>query len=60
MSDGTLRPCLGRSDEVNLLPSIEIGYQILKETIREAIYNKPCGHEFGKMRLERGMSHIGG
>ena len=60
MSDGTLRPCLGRSEELNLLPAINDGYEILKETIREAIYNKPCGHEFGKMRLERGMSHIGG
>ena len=60
MSDGTLRPCLGRSDEVDLLPAIKTGYESLKETIREAIYHKPCGHEFGKMRLERGMSHIGG
>ena len=60
MSDGTLLPCLGRSDEVNLLPSLTHGYEALKETIREAIYHKPCGHEFGKLRLERGMSHIGG
>ncbi len=60
MSDGTLRPCLGRNDEVNLLPSMQSGYEALKETIREAIFRKPCGHEFGKMRLERGMSHIGG
>lgn len=60
MSDGTLRPCLGRNDEVNLLPSVIKGYEALKETIRESIYHKPCGHEFGKMRLERGMSHIGG
>jgi len=60
MSDGTLRPCLGRSDEVDLLPAIKTGYESLKETIRKAIYRKPCGHEFGKMRLERGMSHIGG
>ncbi len=60
MSDGTLRPCLGRNDEINLLPAIQLGYEALKESIREAIYNKPCGHEFGKMRLERGMSHIGG
>jgi len=60
MSDGTLRPCLGRNDEVDLLPAINTGYESLKETIREAIYHKPCEHEFGKMRLERGMSHIGG
>jgi cyclic pyranopterin phosphate synthase len=60
MSDGTLRPCLGRNDEVDLLPAIKTGFEMLKETIREAIYQKPCGHEFGKMRLERGMSHIGG
>ena len=60
MSDGTLRPCLGRNDEVDLLPSINEGYERLKESIREAIYHKPFGHEFGKMRLERGMSHIGG
>lgn len=60
MSDGTLRPCLGRNEEVNLLPSLSNGFEELKETIREAIYHKPCGHEFGKMRLERGMSHIGG
>src|SRR5450759_2493016 len=31
MSDGTLRPCLGRNDEVDLLPAINTGYESLKE-----------------------------
>ncbi|MEA4811958.1 MAG: GTP 3',8-cyclase MoaA [Anaerolineaceae bacterium] len=60
MSDGMLRPCLGRNEEVDLLPAISKGYQALKETIQKAIYFKPRMHEFGKQKLERGMSHIGG
>ena len=59
-ADGKLRPCLGRHGELNLLPALR-GEGDIKETIREAIRNKPENHEFAECyEPGRPMTAIGG
>jgi cyclic pyranopterin phosphate synthase len=58
--DGKLRPCLGDNMEVDLRPAMQQGEEILLETIRLAVYNKPEGHHFSRDFVsERKMNRIG-
>jgi cyclic pyranopterin phosphate synthase len=62
--DGKLRPCLGDNTEVDLRPALATtvaGDDVLLETIRQAVYNKPEGHHFSRDFVsERKMNRIGG
>jgi len=62
LSDGTLRPCLGRNGEVPLKEVLQSGDDsLLMETIRSTIYEKPTGHTFSTgFAPKRDMSKIGG
>ncbi|MFZ5975444.1 MAG: GTP 3',8-cyclase MoaA [Bacillota bacterium] len=61
MSDGVLKTCLGNNNEVSLLSALEKGDAALLETIHDAIYHKPLGHEFESgFSSVRDMSKIGG
>ncbi len=62
LSDGTLRPCLGRNGEVSLEKALQSDDdELLLNTIKNAIYNKPVGHEFEHgFAPKRDMSKIGG
>ncbi len=62
MSDGMLRPCLGRNQEVSLLGALESpSDEALTELIRDAIYRKPANHGFGEgFSSDKNMSRIGG
>ncbi len=61
MSDGMLRTCLGDNAEVLLKPALAQGDEMLLETIRKAIYEKPPGHCFEKgFSSIKDMSKIGG
>jgi GTP 3',8-cyclase len=61
MSDGMLRPCLGRNAEISLKDALQTGDAQLVETIRMAIYNKPQGHAFEKgFTSAKTMARIGG
>lgn len=61
MSDGKLRPCLGVDSEVSLVEALKQEDETLLETIRQAIYIKPVGHEFETCSYsDRNMSRIGG
>lgn len=62
MSDGMLRPCLGRNAEVSLLPALESGDDAaLGAVIKDAIYHKPANHGFGEgFSSDKNMSRIGG
>lgn len=58
---GKLRPCLGDNGEVDLLPIIENGPDMLEETLKKAIFEKPEGHNFSKgFTSQKGMNEIGG
>jgi cyclic pyranopterin phosphate synthase len=63
-ADGRLRLCLLREKEVNLLKPLRDGAsdEALKETITEAIWWKPWGHQLNDdmIPLNRVMSEIGG
>lgn len=60
LSDGKVRPCLGDSKEVDLMPFIDDKKKLL-EAIKETIFNKPANHSFscdyGKFHS---MNQIGG
>lgn len=61
MSDGMLRPCLGNNSELSLLSALSDSDKALTETIRDAIYNKPQGHNFeNAWKTEKNMNRIGG
>lgn len=61
MSDGVLKTCLGNNGEVSLLDALAKDDAALLETIGDAIYHKPLGHEFEKVFTPlRDMSRIGG
>ncbi len=61
MSDGTLRPCLGNNLEISLKDALKANVDVLIETIRRAIYNKPTGHHFERSFISsKDMSRIGG
>jgi cyclic pyranopterin phosphate synthase len=59
--DGKLRPCLGDNTEIDLREAMQQGGDILRETIRRTIYDKPKGHRFSQDFVsERKMNRIGG
>jgi cyclic pyranopterin phosphate synthase len=64
MADGTLRMCLLRDDEVDLLTPLREGVSMetLREMVMKAIWNKPWGQGLanGEIPLNRVMSEIGG
>lgn len=61
MSDGALRPCLGRDSEISLLPALNAGDAELTEAIRRGILSKPACHAFAEdFASEKNMSRIGG
>jgi cyclic pyranopterin phosphate synthase len=61
MSDGMLRPCLGQNEEISLKDALAAGDEVLEETIRTAIYDKPAGHLFENGFIPaKTMSRIGG
>lgn len=62
MSDGKLRMCLGDNHEISLLEGLqERDDRLLIDTIREAIYNKPEGHQFDcDFVSDKNMRRIGG
>ncbi len=62
MSDGMLRPCLGDNAEISLRDALaESDDTALVETVRAAIWAKPCSHRFDEaFRPEKNMSRIGG
>ncbi len=61
MSDGMLRPCLGNNLEISLKEALQAGDDILQETIRNAIFNKPAGHHFELgFKSQKSMVKIGG
>ena len=63
-SDGILRMCLLRENEIDLLTPLRAGASLdeLRELIIDAVWNKPWGHGLadGEIPLNRGMSEIGG
>ncbi len=61
MSDGCLRTCLGRDNEISLRAALDEGKVALKQAMSEAIVDKPARHCFDQEALEkRNMSRIGG
>ncbi|MDL2257752.1 GTP 3',8-cyclase MoaA [Eubacteriales bacterium OttesenSCG-928-K08] len=63
MSDGMLRPCLGKNSELSLLNALaDVDDTTLLETIRTAVYEKPSGHAFHQEGFtpDKTMSRIGG
>ena len=63
-ADGTLYPCLGQDDKVELRPLLRSGIDDagLKQAIRTAIARKPERHEFRErpQKIVRFMSRTGG
>ena len=60
LSDGKLKPCLGRADAYDLLPLLG-DPEALEAGIRRAIKNKPAGHRFSSPDGGIGpMNRIGG
>jgi cyclic pyranopterin phosphate synthase len=62
LSDGMLRPCLGKNGEISLKEAIASGDEgVLLEAIRAAVFDKPVGHNFEKgFSPQKDMSKIGG
>ena len=61
MSDGMLRPCLGNNLEISLKESLAAEDDMLLDTIRSAIEQKPVGHHFDLGFVsQKNMSRIGG
>ena len=60
-SDGKIRPCLGRHNEVDLLGALRHGEGRVEQLLRAAIAAKPQDHEFrGCYQPGRPMTAIGG
>jgi GTP 3',8-cyclase len=62
-ADGTLRPCLGHHQELNLLQALGVrdSDEPLRQAFREAIARKPWEHDFrGTYQPCRPMTAIGG
>jgi GTP 3',8-cyclase len=63
-SEGKLRLCLLRADELDLRPLLRSGASdaALRAAIREGVWRKPWGHGLkdGVLPVGRGMSQIGG
>jgi cyclic pyranopterin phosphate synthase len=63
-SDGVLRTCLLRDNEINLLKPLRAGatQEELRQLLLDAIWEKPWGHGLaeGMIPLSRVMSEIGG
>ena len=63
-SEGKLRLCLLRSDELDLRPLLRAGASDaeLRAALREGVWRKPWGHglQDGVLPVGRGMSQIGG
>jgi GTP 3',8-cyclase len=63
-SEGKLRLCLLRADELDLRPLLRSGASdaALRAALREAVWRKPWGHglDRGVLPVGRGMSQIGG
>ena len=60
-SDGHIRMCLGHNEETDLRAALGRPDEVLLETIRNAVFNKPCGHAFETMfHSQRAMNRIGG
>jgi GTP 3',8-cyclase len=63
-SEGTLRLCLLRADELDLRPLLRSGASdaALRAALREGVWRKPWGHglDQGTLPRGRGMSQIGG
>jgi GTP 3',8-cyclase len=63
-SDGKLRLCLLRADELDLRPLLRAGVSDaeLRASLREGVWRKPWGHGLkdGILPVGRGMSQIGG
>ncbi len=61
MSDGMLRPCLGNNLEISLKDALQADDDVLRETIRDAVYHKPAGHHFELgFQSQKSMAKIGG
>ncbi len=61
MSDGTLRMCLGVDSELSLIESLQQSDEVLLNTLRDAIFNKPARHLFNEEFVSaKNMSKIGG
>jgi GTP 3',8-cyclase len=59
-ADGKIRPCLGRHNELDLLPALRRGEGV-EDVLREAIALKPLDHEFSECyQPDRPMTAIGG
>lgn len=60
-ADGMLKPCLGTVDEVSLLPALKDDDQALKQVLKQALINKPRGHNFNNnFKPDREMNRTGG
>ena len=60
-SDGKIRPCLGRHNELDLLGALRRGEGGVEQLLQEAIAAKPEDHEFGNCyHPGRPMTAIGG
>ena len=60
-SDGKIRPCLGRHNELDLLGALRRGEGGVEQLLQEAIAAKPEDHEFGNCyQPGRPMTAIGG
>jgi cyclic pyranopterin phosphate synthase len=61
MSDGMIRACLGDNAEISLKEALLAGDDVLMDTIRNVIYNKPAGHHFELgFESQKNMARIGG
>ncbi|MPW26667.1 GTP 3',8-cyclase MoaA [Alkalibaculum sp. M08DMB] len=59
--DGLIKPCLGNNGEIDLLDTIQNHPERLDREIRQIIFNKPKGHNFGSdFSSKRNMNTIGG
>ncbi len=60
-SDGHIRMCLGCNEETDLRMELTQPDDVLRESIRNAIFHKPCSHAFETMfHSQRAMNRIGG
>lgn len=59
--DGKLKTCIGDNNEQDIMDVLAYNPNGLKEYIRNIVYTKPCGHNFGEgFASERSMDKIGG
>lgn len=60
-SDGHIRMCLGCNEETDLRAALSQSDDVLRESIRDAIFHKPCSHAFETIfHSQRAMNRIGG